>query len=191
MLNRSSPASALGTVAHEVMGQIGGSRDFESAWNEAVAGARSTLARDWAPAAVPSPENWPGWSLTKVRSNKTFEPRAAPHQHAVRGGGRPPPLPWRERWLRHPHLPLAGKPDLVERVQGEIWVVDLKTGLKQEESTPPQRRQLLIYCALVEATLGELPSYAAVETTQNERHSFAVEPREVEGVVGDALGILA
>ncbi len=196
-LNRSSPASALGSVAHEVMSKIGQSTNFDSVWDEAVGSVQSALTRDWAPAAVPSPESWPGWSLTKVRTRKSWERSSATHDaHAVhhRGGAgdrrSERPLPWRERWLRHPHLPLAGRPDLVERVQDEVWLVDLKTGLNQGDPTQAQRKQLLFYCALIEATLGELPAYATVETTRNQRFSFAVEPWEVQGVVDEALGLL-
>ncbi len=197
MLDRSSPASALGLVAHEVMKRFGQSNDFESIWDAAVFRAQSKLAKDWEPSTVPSPENWPGWSLTKVRMRKLWErnstplePYAAHPGYAVSGRPLAARLPWRERWLRHPHLPLAGKPDLVERVQDNLWVVDLKTGLRQGAPTSAQRRQLLFYCALVEATLGQLPSYAAVETTRNQRHSFAVETSEVQRVVGEGIGLL-
>ena len=196
-LSRSSPASALGSAAHEVMSKMGEPRDFESVWSEAVSKAESTLARDWEPATVPSPENWPGWSLTKVRIHKSWErsmqtssPGAAHRGSASSGGSQLPPLPWRERWLRHPHLQLAGRPDLVERVKDEIWVVDLKTGLKQDEPTSAQRTQLLIYCGLVEGVLGQLPSHAAVQTTRGDRHAFSVDGHEVQAVIDAALETL-
>jgi len=85
---------------------------------------------------------------------------------------------------------LAGRPDLVERVDGEVWVVDLKTGLRQDEPTPAQRTQLLFYCALVEAALGNLPAHAAVQTARADRHSFRVDACEVEDVVAAALSML-
>jgi hypothetical protein len=92
--------------------------------------------------------------------------------------------------LRHPHLGLAGRPDLVERVDGEVWVVDLKTGLKQDEPTPAQHTQLLFYCALVEAALGQLPTHAAVQTTRGDRHAFRVDGCEVQDVIAAASSML-
>lgn len=196
-LSRSSAEGALGSAAHEVMSKMGAPVDFESVWQQAVSHAQAALIRDWAPALPPSPENWPGWSLTKVRMRKAWEHstgwpthRASSHAHAVRKGGESPQLPWTERWLRHPHLGLAGRPDLVERVDGEVWVVDLKTGLKQDEPTPAQRTQLLFYCALVEAALGQLPAQAAVQTTCGDRHSFRVDACEVQDVIAAASSML-
>lgn len=196
-LCRSSPASALGSAAHEVLSKLGEPLEFESVWNEAVSRAQSTLARDWAPATVPSPDSWPGWSLTKVRvrrlwerSTHTVDLGTRPRGPAPKGSGGLTSLPWREKWLEHPHLSLAGRPDLVERVRGEVWVVDLKTGLGQEEPTPAQRSQLLFYCALVGATLGELPSRAAIGTTRTDRYSFVVDDDEVQNVVDQALNTL-
>jgi hypothetical protein len=180
------------------MSRLGEPRDFESVWDEAVSSAQLTLASQWTPAVPPSPENWPGWSLTKVRMRKLWLRNAGspgetiPRKrgHAKASGQLLPPLPWRERWLRHKTLSLAGRPDLVERNQGTVWVVDLKTGLQQAEPTDSQRTQLLFYCALVESALGELPSHAAIESTRGCRHSFVVEAQEVQNVVEHALTML-
>jgi hypothetical protein len=92
--------------------------------------------------------------------------------------------------LEHPELPLAGKPDLVERVGSDIWVVDLKTGLAQQEPTPEQRVQLLFYCGLVEAKLKKMPAHAAIQTTGGNRHAFAVDAHEVEEVFSRAVAML-
>lgn len=196
-LSRSSAASALGSAAHEVVSKLGVPGDFETVWNQAVSHAHASLIQDWAPAAPPSPENWPGWSLTKVRMRKAWEHntaqpthRASTPAHLRPKGGQPPQLPWRERWLRHPHLGLAGRPDLVERIDGQVWVVDLKTGLKQDEPMPAQRTQLLFYCALVQAALGQLPTYAAAQTTRGERHSFGVNACEAQDVTAAASSML-
>lgn len=197
-LNRPSPVSALGDVVHEVTERLGEAADFDSVWEAAVAKATSRLARSWAPAQPPSPETWPGWSLKRIRVRKTWERAAGTvslprtrvsGEHAARLGARPP-LPWRERWLQHPTWPLAGKPDLVEQRADGIWVVDLKTGLNQAEPTPEQRQQLLFYCALVEAEAGELPRYAAIETTQGARFPIAVKRDEVDDVCERALALL-
>ncbi|MBY0287287.1 MAG: PD-(D/E)XK nuclease family protein [Mycobacteriaceae bacterium] len=198
-LSRPSPVSALGDVVHEVTQRLGDPAGFDSVWEEAVSNAATRLAETWAPAQPPSPETWPGWSLKKVRMRKTWE-RASGVSQPPRfqvSSKRPaqlvsaaPPLPWRERWLQHPQRPLAGKPDLVEHRTDGIWVIDLKTGLNQAESTPEQRQQLLFYCALVEAEIDELPSHAAIETTQGTRFPFAVDHREVQEVCERALAVL-
>lgn len=192
-LRRSNPASALGTVTHEVMRRLGESVPFDSVWCDEVSKAHSKLARDWEPASVPSPENWPGWSLTKVRMRKAWQrcsdTTVAPtsRQHPPPGGGgQNPSLPWKERWLRHPTRPIAGRPDLVERTGDAIWVVDFKTGLKQAEPTVDQRTQLLIYCALVEATLGRRPTHAAIETVSGERYAFPIDWDDVGEVTNRA-----
>jgi PD-(D/E)XK nuclease superfamily len=191
-LDRWSPAGALGTVAHSVKRQFGDPRGFEAIWCAAVDTAQARLAAEWAPATPPSPANWPGWSLTKTRIRKAWlrsESRPVARTAAAHGGGLPP-LPWRELPLVHPSLPLAGQPDLVERVDGRIWVVDTKTGLRQADPSSDQRDQLLIYCALVQANLGVMPAVAAIETSRGERYPFAVDPNEVETLVERAVDLL-
>lgn len=143
-LSRSSATGALGSAAHEVMSKLGAAADFEAVWQHAVSHAQAALIRDCEPASPPSLENWPGWSLTKVRMCKTWERNTAWPTHGASGPAQgrlkeaqPPPLPWRERWLRHPHLGLAGRPDLVERVDGEVWLVDLRRALSKRAHTSP------------------------------------------------------
>ncbi|WP_350224430.1 PD-(D/E)XK nuclease family protein [Mycolicibacterium sp. lyk4-40-TYG-92] len=193
-LRRSSPRASLGTVVHSVKRQFGDPRGFEEVWDAEVAIQQARLCAEWAPAIPPSPDNWPGWSLTKTRIGKAwqrFGPSPVVQQKSRGGGGLLPPLPWRERLLEHPTLPLRGEPDLVDRVDGKLWVIDTKTGLHQEEPTVEQRDQLLFYCALVDATLGEAPVTAAIETSRGERHSFQVDPDEVNNIVQQALDVLA
>ncbi|MEB3982525.1 PD-(D/E)XK nuclease family protein [Mycobacterium sp. 663a-19] len=191
-LDRWSPAGALGTVAHSVKRQFGDPRGFEATWDAAVATAQARLAAEWAPATPPSPDNWPGWSLTKTRIRKAWlGSKSGPvARTAAAKDGFLPPLPWREIQLNHPSLPLAGQPDLVERVNGKIWVVDTKTGLSQANPSSDQRDQLLIYCALVQANLGEMPAVAAIETSRCERYPFAVDPNEVKRLVERAVDML-
>nr|WP_192830550.1 PD-(D/E)XK nuclease family protein [Mycobacterium sp. UM_NZ2] len=191
-LDRFGPAAALGTVAHSVKRQFGDPRGFDAIWGAAVATAQAKLAAEWAPATPPLPDNWPGWSLTKTRIRKAWvrsESVPVAQAAAARGGGLPS-LPWRELRLVHPSLPLAGQPDLVERVDGSIWVVDTKTGLRQAGPSSDQRDQLLIYCALVQANLGEMPAVAAIETSRGERYPFAVDPNEVNTLVKRAVDLL-
>lgn len=191
-LDRWTPAGALGTVAHSVKRQFGDPKGFEAIWDAAVATAHARLAAQWAPASPPSPESWPGWSLTKTRIRKAWLRSESAHaaRRAATHSGALPPLPWRELPLKHPSLPLSGQPDLVERIEGKIWVVDTKTGLQQSDPSSEQRDQLLIYCGLVQAILGEMPSVAAIETSRGERYPFAVDPNEVKILLDRAVDML-
>lgn len=196
-LRRSNPASALGAVTHEVMRRLGEPAPFDSVWCEAVSKAHSKLLQDWEPASVPSPESWPGWSLTKVRMRKLWQrstgtsTATTSREHPPSGGGgQKLSLPWRERWLRHPFRRVAGRPDLVERVRDAIWVIDFKTGLKQAEPTVDQHTQLLIYCGLVEAALGQRPTHAAIQTANGERYDFPVDWGDVGEVIDRAESML-
>jgi hypothetical protein len=200
-LNRSMPRTALGSVAHEVFERLGEEGGFEEVWAEAVQKAATRLAEDWAPLRPPSPEHWPGWALTKVRARRAWERnsgtagstraprRASPPQRARRKAGLPA-LPWREQWLDHPTLPLAGKPDLVDRIDGDVWVVDLKAGLGQKEATESQRKQLLFYCALVEGCLGEMPRHVAIKTLRGEMSTMTVDSVEVHDLAAHAVEAL-
>lgn len=198
-LNRPSPVSALGDAIHEVTRQLGGPGQFDDVWDRAVSRSMSALTRAWAPASPPSPETWPGWSLKRVRMRKawarsvgrTHSPSTVRYSPPGKSSSSPPPLPWRERWLQHSQLPLAGKPDLIERKPDGVWVVDLKTGLNQADPTDEQLTQLLFYSELVESEIGEAPSHAAIETTQGSRYWIAVDFHEVKMVRDRALSVLS
>lgn len=193
-LDRSGPAAALGSASHEVMSRLGDPLGFDAVWREAISRAADDLNSQWSPAVTPSPENWPGWSLTKVRMRRLWErntrsvKRVTHETHPVKSGLRePPPLPWREYWIRHRTLPLAGRPDLVERIEEILVVIDLKTGLRQADATASQRTQLLLYCELIRSEIGECPAQASVESTRGELFSFAVDDQQIEEVVDRAL----
>lgn len=197
-LNRSGPAAALGRAAHEVMSRLGDPLGFETVWKQAISRAADSLKAQWAPAKPPLAENWPGWSLTQVRLRKLWERNPSPpegtryrtNENRATQGSAPVPLPWVERWLRHSTMPLAGRPDLVMRAEGELCVVDLKTGLAQSEPSLAQRSQLLFYCELVRSALGELPTAAAVESTREQRFPISVTDEEVQAVVDQAITML-
>jgi hypothetical protein len=93
----------------------------------------------------------------------------------------PPALPWRERWLEDESLGLAGRPDIVERVDGVLIVGDFKTG--RAEMTDDRRDQLLIYAALVRSTLGELPSRVEIRHADGSAQGFEVQRNAVDEVV--------
>lgn len=193
-LRRTGLRAALGAAAHAVAARSGTGAVFEVAWAEETARAMARLRADWVPATPPSVSSWPGSAITKARLRTTWEPgptwpvangpRVASTTAAGHKGfaGGHPPLPWRERWLGPPGTGLVGRPDLVERVDGVLRIVDLKTGVEQASMTEPQRLQLLFYCALVRHVLGELPTSAAVQRADGRLEEFAVNPSEVTRV---------
>jgi hypothetical protein len=96
-----------------------------------------------------------------------------------------PTLPWRERWLEDGSRRLAGRPDLVDRIDGVLTVVDYKTG--QRDLTDERRDQLLFYAALVQASLGELPARGEIWRTDGAAYGFSIENDAVDDVVRRAL----
>lgn len=169
--------AALGIVAHAVIERNGCGATFEEVWAEEADKVYEELCRQWTPASPPSPYNWPGFALTATRLSRLWSdtaehvpaaPRTTQADGPSRSFGTPVvrktvgPLPWREEWIEHKDAPIVGKPDLVRRADGILEVIDLKTGKNQSVPSENQRDQLLLYCALVESALGEMPSRAGI-----------------------------
>jgi hypothetical protein len=96
----------------------------------------------------------------------------------------PPPLPWIERKLGSGGF--FGTPDLVEEINGQLRVVDLKSGVHQKEITTAQRRQLLIYAKLVQTELDRLPDVCVVRDARGTETTLSVTQDEVESVATEA-----
>lgn len=199
-LKRTGLRAALGVVAHMTWERRADGLRFDDVWNACAQEVWSKLAVEWSPATPPAPSNWPGWALTMTRMRKSYggtpelvsvstPPLSPPafQGKAMREGRSSapyvPPLPWRERWLVDEVRHVAGKPDLVERVEGVLTVVDLKTGLRQAGVSEDQRRQLLLYADLVRAELGELPTRAEIRDAAGRQYSFPVFASDVEEVL--------
>lgn len=74
---------------------------------------------------------------------------------------------------------MAGRPDMVDRGDSGLRVVDLKTGVRQSEVTQAQRQQLLFYCALMLHAVGELPAEAVVRDAAGEQWSIEFNADDV------------
>ncbi|WP_435377133.1 PD-(D/E)XK nuclease family protein [Aquipuribacter sp. MA13-6] len=190
-LRKGTPSSALGQVVHAVLTTQPGDT-FEESWRTAEATAFDRLRRAWSPATPPAPYRWPGWALARARARARWVPITA-----RRGGGGArdakvgvPPLPWVERRLEHPDLPLFGQPDVVEQIDGELLVRDFKTGKVDAGPGGSSWRQLLLYCALVEVVLGRLPDVMVIDTL-NVRHRADVHRPAVDDAVAAALSLRA
>ena len=193
-LDRTGPRAALGIVAPRVVQDFRLDDDFEELWGSTAQDVYEDLALQWEPARPPAPQNWPGWALTKVRARRLCSERARPRGEVPK---KPPPVnrdadflpefPWVERWLEDPTRPIAGKPDLVERTESGIRVVDLKTGIAFASPTPEHADQLLLYCGLVWSIAGESPVEAVILGVGQDEHVLSVTEAEIQRVRKKAL----
>jgi CRISPR/Cas system-associated exonuclease Cas4 (RecB family) len=206
--SRPTPRTALGVVAHALT-EAAGTEDLppqaadraawlEARWDLLISQQMERLSAAWPHRAVPQPRAWPGYAITKVRLIRHLTRNAptrasAPGLSASRSASAPagtsapaaaPPLPWVERTLRSDHL--FGTPDLVEEIEGKLRVVDLKAGVHQAETTPNQRRQLLLYAGLVQSALSRLPDMCVIVDARGTETSFTVTQPDVDAALADA-----
>ena len=108
---------------------------------------------------------------TEITAQVTPPPQRQPPHHGASSlppqAWRPPPRPTGRRplvevWLRDEDRHLYGQPDRVEAQDGQLVVVDLKSGIGAAADTlaAQHRDQLVFYAGLVHATLGEWPRLA-------------------------------
>jgi RecB family exonuclease len=207
-LRRPSVSSALGSVAHALSEMVGkGAADavsddqlltwLDAAWNDLIEQQHGRLSAAWRPATVPAPRDWPGFMHLKVATTRRLrsEIRATrdgriPTQTAkmaerAASGRAPAQL---EVTLVEESSGLYGTPDRVEEVDGRLRVVDLKTGGSQGEATEAQRRQLLLYAALVAASRGRLPDEITVMDASGRCHPQPVDLESVQAATAEATG---
>jgi RecB family exonuclease len=188
---RLSTYSALGLAAHAVTEAAFQRQDWlsdegairfrlEELWDTEVARTDGHLRLAWAPAKPPSPADWPGYALTRVRTirraTKLLSVSRSVRSDRTEGSGV-------EIELRDSPSGLFGRVDRIERDGDSVRVVDLKTGLHQDEPTDDQRRQLLLYSVLVHRTTGSWPSSIAVEDASGFQHVLPLDPEEAEAAL--------
>lgn len=196
---RSNTYSALGLVAHKVneaafslketaAGEDAIRDQLEALWDAEVAQACETLRQDWAPASPPPSEDWPSYQLTRTRTirrlAKFLANRSEKQRSPQEGFGI-------ETWLHDPTTGLVGRADRIEHDGDERRVVDLKTGLHQEEPTDDQRRQLLLYAVLVNRTTNEWPRSIAIENASGTQYRSSLDPEEAEAALGEVQRAIA
>lgn len=194
---RPSTFSALGTVAHAVTEEAFKRNDWpgdpaaaraalHGVWDDHVDREAKRLAEAWAPATPPPPGEWPGYALTKARTVRralkhiTKEPVASAGAELPAGTGV-------EIELRDEHSGLFGRADRIDAIGGTTQVVDLKTGLNQEEPSEEQRRQLHLYAVLVHAETGSWPTSIAVEDASGQKYEEALDPDEAKATLAEVL----
>jgi CRISPR/Cas system-associated exonuclease Cas4 (RecB family) len=173
---RLTPRSAVGIVAHRLMADAysGYFADqdkqrrtalLEDRWNVLIQKQAALMRAAWAPAEPPEPRNWPGYAIVKVRMirrlagvrNQQRISAGAGLGATAPAGAAMPNLPLIEHRMEDQATGIYGTPDRVERIAGRLRVIDLKSGLHQQDVTDDQRRQLLLYAHLVEVTFGQPP----------------------------------
>lgn len=102
-----------------------------------------------------------------------------------------PPGTGMEIELRDEETGLFGRADRIESDGNSTRVVDLKTGLRQDEPTEEQRRQLLLYAVLVHRTAGAWPSAIAVEDAAGVQYREDLDPAEAEAALNEVLAAVA
>lgn len=194
---RPTTHTALGLVAHAVTEAAftlsGWPTDPDACrariadvWEDEVARHAQAVSEAWAPAMPPPPQQWPGYALTRARTIR----RALKHLAGRTTRDAPAksaPGAAVEVELRDPDSGLFGRADRIERDGDTTRVVDLKTGLHQEQATPEQRRQLLLYAVLVQRSSGAWPSSIAVEDAAGATYAEPLDPAEAEAALADVL----
>lgn len=195
-LRRPTPHTQIGNVAHRVReavsrGLLDGCRSSDEVersvraeWQREIAAASAEMSTAWAPATPPRPEDWPGHQLVLARTIIWARHRAPG------GGGYSPGSDRRatvETELADAVNMIKGTPDLVERHGDVCVVVDLKTGLAQDDITEDQRRQLLIYAHLVAVNSADTPSSIAVENPLGRRWEEPVHHEEWDRAVAETV----
>jgi len=72
-----------------------------------------------------------------------------------------------------------------------VRIIDLKSGAWQEEVTEEQRRQLMLYAAIVHASSGTWPSEVAIEDAGGREWALPVAPEEVRLLVALANDVVS
>lgn len=197
--SRPTTFSALGRIAHDVVqaapsalvAAVDPRRALEELWTQQEALHARELDAAWAPAQPPPPSEWPGYQLTRTRTIRRLlgpgpaAPRRAP-AHAVTAALAVTPSAVTEVELEDEATGLRGRVDRIERSDGEVRIVDVKTGLQQGEPTDDQRRQVLLYAVLVHSVEGRWPSAVAIEHSSGHRTTEPLEPAAASAALAEA-----
>jgi CRISPR/Cas system-associated exonuclease Cas4 (RecB family) len=196
-LSKPSPRTALGIVAHGLH-EIAATKHppagqerrawLEAEWERLLADQVQTVAKAWPGRPVPPVAQWDGLVATRVRTlrklSATWDEEPAPAASAAVAAG--PGFPWIERKLTDPDTGIFGTPDRVEVLNGQLRVVDLKSGVHQAGIQHSQRRQVLLYAHLVDVACGQLPTLGVIESAAGQETSFPIESVAVSTVVEEA-----
>jgi hypothetical protein len=191
-----TPASALGTVSHELAEEValGGfdaiaTSDIQSAlaeaWAAKLARVEERVNKAHPAGRVPPPRRWPGYEHTRVRTLALLEDEILNRKRRNSPDGGNLRLEVR---LEPKGVPLHGRADRVETHRSGTEIVDLKTGWAlPEELSPAHRRQLLAYAYLWHAVHGDWPTRASIQRLDGVRMTIEVDPTEAEEVAAELV----
>ena len=159
--------AALGTAAHRLterawLNEFATTEDKDLAstllvaWNEEVEIQFRKMQVAWAPALVPTPSDWPYFSINKNRSIRRITDEIVEFRNRgdhLKNFDRP----WVEHEIFDEESHLKGTPDRVILFDDGFVIQDLKTGFKVNEMTESHRRQLLLYAHLVRSDTQKSP----------------------------------
>lgn len=169
---KQSIAAVLGTSAHAVREMayqldLGAEHDWqailEEEWDNHISEGHRQLIKQRAPLVPPPPSEWPNFQMIRVaaiRGAKKIAERRRDHSPNMESSTGTPQI---EKWLSSPTLGIQGKVDRIDRINGQIRVVDIKTTRNVDEHLQEYERQLLLYALLIEEDIGEWPAEIAVE----------------------------
>jgi len=202
---RPTPFTAIGLTAHRLheLVAIGAFANvpaerrraaLDQAWESEIAAWHDKLGKAWAPAVPPDPSVWPGIDLTRSRVIRSLLRGSSwdPTGHSTPGGAERPAMGTQPEVLHLPQVELRledannrmfGFLDRLEESQGQLTVVDVKSGVLQGDATDEQRRQLLLYADLVRAAFGRLPTYLLVQDAAGRRRPMEFTAADVDAAV--------
>jgi RecB family exonuclease len=198
-LRTPAPASALGTISHELAEEVASgrfnavpgpdvARALADAWSAKLTVAEEELSRAYPAGAVPPPQRWTGYEQTRVRILDLLEAEVRAKQRGEPSRSAPFGL---EVLLQPEGIPLHGRADRVEKRGSNVELIDLKTGWTlPDELKPSHRRQLLAYAYLWHVVYGEWPQTASIQRLDGTRLSFNVDPAEAESVAAELVRAL-
>lgn len=191
-LSKPSLRTALGIVAHSISEKAGTEQPpagverkkwLEQEWDLLLAEQVQKVAEAWPGRTVPPVAQWPGLVATRVRTVRRLSAESQPVAAATGAG---PGFPWLERRLEDPTAGVFGTPDRVDIKNGQLRVVDLKSGVHQEGIQDGQRRQLLLYAHLVDVACGQLPAIGVIEDVSGKETCFPIESVAVTSALHEA-----
>ena len=195
-LNKPSPRTALGVVAHGLTELAATSQPpagmtrrawLEQEWEQLLAQQVQKLATAWPGRRIPPAAQWDGLVATRVRILRKLSADPEPEMTtAAQAPAAGPGFPWIERRLEDPTTGVFGTPDRVDVRNGHLRVVDLKSGVHQAGIQHGQRRQLLLYAHLVDVACGQLPAVGVIEDVSGRETSFSIESVAVTHALHEA-----
>ena len=165
-LLKGSTSSSLGKIAHFVLADSNNLQSqpnsierqdwFNENWKKYEDQEFLSLQNDWNNSEVPKPMSWNKYHAVKSSVKyKVLEKnsRFIGAGNVEKSDQTRVKFPISEKYLVNKNLGLKGKPDLIDKHNGVISIIDYKTGFLTEDTLEDYSRQLHLYVILVEEEL--------------------------------------